>query len=442
MGLISSRGKFHIDGHKELTKDLKLEVLNDKASLEKLYIPKLVANGQPITFTVEVGSKVLKGEKIGTGPGFGVPVFAPVSGEIIGEENRYNALVGRPIPHFVLKNDFKNKWGKKLPIVKESATRDELVAAIQNAGIVGLGGAGFPTFVKYKGVAGLQTLVVNAVECEPYLTTDYHSMGEDMEMFLKGIELLRKAADAKEAVIAIKEDKKALIAKLNETIAKDYPTIKVCELKNRYPMGWERVTIYEVTKKEYKMLPSEIGVVVNNASTAIATAYALLKGEPILSRKLTVSGNAIKTPKYIEVPIYLPASEVIKAAGGYKEEVVDLLAGGPMCGKGLMNDSFVIEKQHGGLTVLKHEDYQAKELPCLRCGKCTLGCPASLQPVEIKNAVLRKDIKRLEELKADSCIECGSCSYICPSKIDVTEAIRKAKLFLRIERAKATAPKK
>lgn len=439
MGFISSRGKFHIEGHKDLTKNLAKQAFDDKEALAKLYIPKLVANGQPIDFTVQVGSKVKKGEKIGVGPGFGVPVFAPVSGEIIGEENRYNALVGRPIPHFVLQNDFKNEWGEKLPIIKENASSQEIVDAIKNAGIVGLGGAGFPTFVKYNNVKGLETLVINAVECEPYLTTDYHDMNDDLEMFLKGIQLLMKAASAKEGIIVIKNDKKELIAKINAELPK-YPGIRVHEVANKYPMGWERVTIYEATKKEYKALPSEVGVVVNNANTAIAVAHALLKGEPILSRTLTVSGNAIKTPMVLEVPIYLPAAEIIKRAGGYTAEQIDLLAGGPMCGKGLMNDQFVIEKQHGGLTVLKHVDNVP--LPCLRCGRCTLVCPASLQPVEIKDAVEKKDIKRITALKADTCIECGSCSFICPSKIEVTDAIRKAKLFLKIEKAKASAQKK
>jgi electron transport complex protein RnfC len=431
MGLLTNRGGIKIAGHKDLTNQLNVEVIKDLKIVGKLYVPKIYAQGKELTFEVAVGDEIKVGQKIAFGGPFYVPVFSPVSGKIVAEEQRYSASMGRPVPHLVIENDGKYNRAAKLPTIDfDKATRQEIVEHIKNAGIIGLGGAGFPTFVKYDNVKNLQTLIINTVECEPYLTTDYHGVKNNMEMFIKGTQLLKRAAEAKQVVIAIKKGKKELTQKIKEACAKfDY--IQVKEVPDVYPMGWERTLIKNIVKKDYNRLPSEIGVVVNNATTAMAVGEALINGNPILTRIITVSGNAIKRPALLEVPIFTLAQNLVNYLGGYVEENVVLLAGGPMTSKSQMNDTFSLERHHGALTILKHVENVA--LPCLRCGKCTLNCPAGLQPVEIKIAMENKDLKRLEELRANDCVECGLCSYVCPSKIEVTEAVRKGKMQLKID---------
>ncbi|MFA6935882.1 MAG: RnfABCDGE type electron transport complex subunit C [Bacilli bacterium] len=439
MGFISSRGKIHVEGHKDLTLHSEIHEIQDEKVVGKIYISKLAANGKEIKFDVEVGDEVKMGQRIGERQGFYVPIFAPVSGKIIDIENRYSCSIGRPVSHLIIENDFKYTPAEKLPILDyDKATKEEIISHIKEAGIVGLGGAGFPTYVKYENVTGIKTVIINAIECEPYLTTDYHAIKNYLELFVKGVNLLKRAAGADNAIIAIKKGKAELVAKIRAALESSQ-NIEVKELDDKYPMGWERVLVYEIMHKDYNMLPSEVGVIVNNASTAIAVADALLNGNPITKRLLTVSGNAIKNQGIALVPVGTPVSGIIEHFGGYTADQVVLLVGGPMVAKGMMNDSFVIEKPAGALTVLIHEEIKAS--PCLRCGRCTLMCPASLQPVEIKIAVENKNIDRLEALKVNSCIECGTCSLVCPSKIEVTEFMRKAKLQLKIAKAKSM-PKK
>ena len=195
-------------------------------------------------------------------------------------------------------------------------------------------------------------------------------------------------------------------------------------------MGWERTLVRELIHKEYDKLPGEVGAVVNNASTAIAFGRALSKGMPITEKVLTVSGNAVKNPVNVRVPVGVPASEVIAACGGYTSEDVKLIAGGPMMGKTIVNDKFVIDRNMNALTVLENKPFDS--VACLRCGKCSDHCPAGLQPVRIAQAVKTKDKKAMENLCAMDCIECGLCTYICPSRLNVTENVRTAKRQLML----------
>ena len=238
---------------------------------------------------------------------------------------------------------------------------------------------------------------------------------------------------AAKGCIAIKEDKKDQIAALKETFAGT--PIEIRTVADRYPNGWERVLVYELTGKRYDRLPMEAGCILNNASTAIALGNALINGMPIIDKIITVSGNAVKNPQNIIVPIGTKASEVIDAVGGYVDGVDDvvLIAGGPMMGKAIPNDQFAICPQNNGLTVMKDEP--KVEVPCLRCGRCTEVCPAGLEPVNIAGAAKRFDDLKLEKLNTMDCIECGLCTYICPSKIDVTENVRKGKRQLQIRLA-------
>ena len=427
MSILASKGCLHIDGHKELTKELGIEVVTAESVIGKIYVPITGANGKPMTLLVKEGDEVKVNTKLGVAPGFDVPYYSSVSGKIIGQETRFNAVVGRPVPHLVIENDFKDEK-VSLPVVDvENATKEELVEALKEAGLVGLGGSGFPTYVKYQKDAEL--VLINGCECEPYLTTDQVVSPTKTDLLVKGIKILMKAANANKAMVAIKKGKPHLHEALVAAFENE-ENIEVVEVADVYPVGWERVLIRKVLRKEYDKLPNEVGVVVNNIQTAIAAADALLNGNAVTRKTITVSGNAVARVGNFEVPVGTVAGSLIEYLGGYTEENIILLAGGPMTSKGQMNDKFIIERQTGGLTVLKH--IEVKSEACLRCGACTNHCPAGLQPVEIKRAVEAKDVDRMIALNADRCIECGLCSFVCPSKIDVTEAMKKAKLQLRI----------
>lgn len=427
MSILASKGCLHIDGHKELTKELGIEVVTAESVIGKIYVPITGANGKPMTLLVKEGDEVKVNTKLGVAPGFDVPYYSSVSGKIIGQETRFNAVVGRPVPHLVIENDFKDEK-VSLPVVDvENATKEELVEALKEAGLVGLGGSGFPTYVKYQKDAEL--VLINGCECEPYLTTDQVVSPTKTDLLVKGVKILMKAANANKAMVAIKKGKPHLHEALVAAFENE-ENIEVVEVADVYPVGWERVLIRKVLRKEYDRLPNEVGVVVNNIQTAIAAADALLNGNAVTRKTITVSGNAVARVGNFEVPVGTVAGSLIEYLGGYTEENIILLAGGPMTSKGQMNDKFIIERQTGGLTVLKH--VEVKSEACLRCGACTNHCPAGLQPVEIKRAVEAKDVDRMIALNADRCIECGLCSFVCPSKIDVTEAMKKAKLQLRI----------
>ena len=207
-----------------------------------------------------------------------------------------------------------------------------------------------------------------------------------------------------------------------------------------YPMGWERTLVKQVFGKEYKVLPSEVGVVVNNAQTVISLGHALLDGEVLNKRIVTVSGDGVANPCNVICPIGTPAKELIEACGGYVGDVINLIPGGPMCGKAVVKEDFPLAPQNDALTVLQYVKYDQQA--CLRCGECTMHCPAGLQPVEIQIAVKKGDVDRMLALQAKSCVECGMCSYVCPSHIDVTDNMRKAKLQIRVKEMKAAAAKK
>ncbi|MDY4788448.1 MAG: RnfABCDGE type electron transport complex subunit C [Bacilli bacterium] len=441
MGILASKGSRHINGHKELTKDVEVEQIFKGEVVKNIYIPVVNNSAKEHTLLVKEGDGVCVGTKLAVQEGFlYVPVYSPVSGKVIGKENRYSNLIGRSVPHLVIENDFKYTEGEKLPTVTlETATRENVVNLIKEAGIIGQGGAGFPTFIKYENVENLQTLIINGCECEPYLTTDYTQGIALANKVVSGTELLLIASGAKQAKICIKHHRNNPLKQALEEAIKGHEKISLFEVKDIYPIGWERVLIKAVTHKEYDRLPSEIGVVVNNLQTAISVSEALLEGKTIRTRVVTISGDGVATNKNVCVPVGTPVNKIVEHLGGYTSEEVSLLAGGPMTSKAQMKDEFVVERQTGGITVLKYHKINAE--PCLGCGECTLHCPAHLQPVEIVRAVKADDINRIKALNADKCIECGMCSYSCPSHIDVTEYMRKAKLKLRIAAAKAN-PKK
>lgn len=433
MNIFTSLIMRKLDGHKQATCHCDITPL-DESAIKSVYIPITAPNGAEIELFKKEGDEVKVGTVIGRRKDFYVPIFASVSGTIKSKVNRYNSVVGRASAHYEIENDFKNTPEEPLPKVNFESDRETLVGAIKEAGLVGLGGAGFPTYIKYQNVKDIDTLIVNGVECEPYLSTDYKVAELYASDVAAGTELFRLACGAPKAIIAIKVHKDAIKQALSAAIV-EYPHIELKEVPDAYPMGWERTLIKKLTGRSYDKLPSEAHVLVNNLTTAYAAARALLHGEPLTHRIITLSGDGLNQTVNVLVPIGTPIDFIVNQMGGYAQEEVTAFAGGPMSSKAISDDSFVVQPQMGAYTVLKPVKHT--EIACLRCGSCTAACPANLQPIEIKLALDGDNTDRLLKLDVNRCVECGLCSYVCPSGIEVTEAVRKAKVKVRIALAKA-----
>ena len=431
MSLFTGPMRKHVDGKKDLTAHTEILTVN---AGEKVYIPLINMASTKFEVLVKEGDAVNVGTRLAVrNDHFTVPVFSSVSGTVLGIEKRMHSSL-KLVEHIVIAND--GKYTKKFdiePLDYKTASREELVEFMKNSGMVGCGGAGFPTYVKYNPANDIHTLIINDVECEPYITADYRVTELHLPLLVEGTLAMKKACGAKVAYIAIKETKKDLIPAMQEAV-KDIEGVEIKAVPDVYPMGWERTVIYEITKQRYDRLPSEIGIVVNNAATAVSFARALTTGEPIVSKLVTFSGEGLVKCANVQVPVGVPVGEVIKQLGGYSKENIHIIGGGPMMGKTINNDQFVVQPYMDAVTVL--EAKEEKEIGCFRCGRCNDFCPAGIQPVRISNAGRIKDVDMLEKLEVSRCIECGMCTYVCPSHIKVTEGVRRAKQVL------AMAPKK
>ncbi len=423
MSILSGIGKVKLDGQKGLTKDKPITSIE---APDVVYVPLVV--GAAIDFDVHVaeGDYVSVGTKLATRKSMYVPLYSPVSGVVKGIEKRMHASK-RLQQHIVIENDHKYESVKAVEVANpDSMTQEEVFNAIKELGLMGLGGSGFPTYIKYSNPSNIETILINGVECEPFITSDHVTMKRDAKALFDGVSFLMKAANAKNAIIAIKEHKPDLMEILVEE-AKNYKDIKPVEVPDRYPMGWERTLVETVFKKGFDKLPSEVGVIVNNSSTAIALSKGIRNGEAITKRVVTFSGNGLKDPQNVEVCVGTPVNYIVEKIGGYIDEECDgfVLGGGPMMGQAVTNDLFVITPYSNAITVLKKES--PKTLPCLKCGECTLHCPAHLQPVRIMQGEKAANVELLNKLEVERCVGCGMCTYICPSKIEVTDMVAKAK---------------
>ena len=419
----------HLNGHKELTAHNEIVTVKPKG---EVYIPLSNGNNAAVEVVVKEGDKVKVGSLLAKrSVPFIVPIYSSVSGTVGPVKSLMHAVL-KPCDHLVIKDDGKYERIQAFkPLDFEGASRQEIVDFIMNSGLQGCGGAGFPTYIKYKNPVGIHTLIINAVECEPYITADYRTVSEFLDDLVYGTKALLKVSTAQKAVIAFKNNKKDIIAKLTALLVAT-PEITVMTTPDQYPMGWERTLVYYTTHKRYDKLPSEIGVIVNNATTAITLAQSLKYGKATDEKIVTFSGDGLKHPVNVRVPYGTTVKDIIETIGGYSCDDVLLIAGGPMMGKTITTDQFVITQYANAITVLKTQVHEP--LPCLRCGRCNDTCPAGLLPVRINNAEASADLDRIVKLSADQCIECGLCSYVCPSRIDVTEGVRRAKRALLLRK--------
>ncbi len=436
MSIFTSIGHKHlhnIEKTKQLTYGKEVKTFNPKEVFVPIVDP---VNSKPLKLEKAVGDEVKEGTIIGYREDNMIPVFATVSGKIDREETLFHANIGRSVKHFVIVNDEKYEKEEPLPILDENSTKDEVVNRMKEAAILGHGGAGFPMFIKYRNTNGIDSILVNAVECEPYLSDDHHSLLVNKEYVIKGMELLLRISGAKQAILAYKQGNPDVDEVYND-LSNINPRLKVYRVKNVYPSGWERHLVKEVLKRTYDRLPSEAHAIVNNLESVVRVAKACYEGKVITRKTVTISGEGLKNPSIVELPIYTRACDVIEYLGGYACDEVTLCYGGPMCSRGVKDDKAVFLSYTSGLTILPK--LKLNTIPCLRCGACTDHCPAALQPVEIKSAFQAVNNDRLFALKPELCIGCGLCSYICPSKIDVSNYVKSAKQRVTVLKKMAAA---
>lgn len=411
---------------KELTKNKKLSFFNKP---KYVYIPLVSGNDKDITVTVKKGEYVYKGSIVGKRKGkFRLPIYSSVSGTVVDFEEKYY-LDGDKVKCVVIENDFKEKIEEK-QYVRDSInhyTKKEFIKIIQDRGIVGMGGSGFPTYIKYDSENEIKTLIVNAVECEPYVTADIMLIREKSEEILDAIDAIMEINGIKECFIALKKDNK--IIKKFENYIGTYPRIKIVTVPNIYPAGWERNLVEYITKEKYDVLPIEKGIVVNNVTTIYAIYQALRTNKPLIERIVTFTGDMFKKTQNVYVKIGTSVKDIIESMEGYKRNKdVIFVAGGPMMGKSIPSDDLIVTPNLNCVIAFKNKDND-DAIECLRCGKCVSHCPAKLSPVLIKDSLNSK--KELENLKVNKCIECGLCSYVCPSKIKVREYVKQAKEIVK-----------
>lgn len=382
---------------------------------------------------VQVGEQVKLGQKIGDGDGLCVPVHASVSGKVLAIEPRPH-ISGTDVESIVIENDYLDTPAQELQAGGDVSqlSRDELLSIIREAGIVGMGGATFPTDVKANVPVGqIDTVIVNACECEPYITADDILMCTCPEQILKGLQLMVRIAEPKRVVLAVEDNKPDAIRELKKYLPQ-YPNVELMVLPTRYPQGSEKQLIVAVTGREVPSgkLPKDVGCVVFNAATYASIYSAVYEGKPLTRRIVTVTGEGIRKPQNLIVRIGTPFSFIIEAAGGLKEETVKVIAGGPMMGTAQKHLDGPVVKGTNGIVCLT-EMVAPQNLTCIRCGKCADHCPMQLQPLFLYRYEAVGDYDELRRLHVMDCMECGCCSYGCPAKLPLVDRIRRAKCAIR-----------
>ncbi len=407
---------------------------------ESVKIPMLQHIGAPAEPVVAVGDKVYVGMLIGKAGGFvSAPVHSSVSGTVsaVAAEN----VNGRSVTYVTVKSDGEQTPD---PSIKpfEVKTREDIAAAAAACGLVGLGGAGFPTGVKLniKDDTKIDTLIINGAECEPYITSDYRECIENYNDVIEGVYLLKEKLGVEKVIICIESNKEKAITKLY-TIASDKrdtdDTVKLMKLPTSYPQGAEKVIIYSATGRKVPLgkLPSDVGCIVMNITSVAALYRFITTGMPLVSKRITVDGTAVKEPKNLLVPIGTPIKDVLEFAGGVSDTAAEIMMGGPMMGIDVCSTDAVIEKRNNAIIVME-ERTAPDTTPCIHCDRCAGACPMRLYPANVEAALDSKLYDRLENLNVNYCMECGSCAFVCPAHRPLTQSMRLAKAELRRRTAK------
>ncbi len=437
---LTFKGGTHPPHSKKATESLPIERANEP---KVVVIPMQQHIGAPCEPIVQAGDEVKVGQKIGEAKGFvSVPVHSSVSGKVAVVEPRLYSG-GTAVPCIVIENDMQNTVSDQVVPKGDISvlSAEDIKNIIKEAGIVGMGGATFPTHVKLAPPPdkNVDTVILNGAECEPYLTSDHRLMLEHPENVVFGLQALMKALGVKKGFIGIETNKPDAIEKVFEA-ARGIEDIEVVALKTKYPQGAEKQLIYACTGREVPSggLPADAGVVVNNVGTAAAVATAIKTGMPLIERIVTVTGEGVNNPKNLLVKIGTSFRDIIEQCGGLKGKVGKIIAGGPMMGITQFSLDIPAIKGTSGILVLSEEEARLPEPSnCIKCGKCVETCPINLMPVNISMYSLANRYDEAEALNAMDCIECGACSFVCPAKRPLVDSIRVAKREILARRKKA-----
>ncbi len=418
MALYTFKGGVHPHDGKEFSKDQPIMELKPGKELVYLLSQHIGAPAKPC---VEKGERVLVGQKVAEAGGFvSAPVHSSVSGTVKAIEKRKNA-VGDYVDAVIVENDEQYERVPDDPVESlDALSREEILKRIQEGGVVGMGGAGFPTHVKLapKAPEKIEYVLVNGAECEPYLTSDYRCMLEYPDQIIEGLQCILKLFDNAKGVICIENNKPEAI-KVMEQAVQGHDRMSVAVMKTKYPEGAERCMIDAITgrKVNSRMLPADVGCVVDNIDTVIAIRDAVLFGRPLSHRVFTITGDAVVNPRNYSVPVGMSYQEIIDDAGGFKKTPEKLISGGPMMGFALYDLSVPVTKTSGAITCfLEDVVSKAKETPCINCGRCVRGCPARLLPFKLCDYAEHGDAEAFDAAFGLECVECGSCSFQCPAK--------------------------
>ncbi|MBU3154081.1 electron transport complex subunit RsxC [Clostridium estertheticum] len=435
----SFRGGIHPNGSKNYTASKPIEI----ATLpSKVVIPVSQHIGAPCVPTVAKGDYVKKGQVIATSPAFvSSPVHASISGMVKDIALYPHPVFGKCLS-IVIENDGKDEWIEGIPLVRdwEKLNSDEIKGIIKEAGIVGMGGATFPTFVKLSPPKDkkIDTFILNAAECEPFLTADHRMMLEHSDKIAIGVKLVMKVLGVEKAFVGIEDNKPDAVIAMQKAF--EGTTVKVMAIPTKYPQGAEKMLIKVLVDREVPSgsLPMDVGVVVQNVGTVVAICDAVVSGIPLIERVTTISGSAVKEPKNLLLRIGTTFEDAIENCGGFKEPPAKIIMGGPMMGFAQSNLNISIIKGVSGILGLTKKDINnGTQSPCIRCGKCVSVCPCGLNP-SMLSILGERDMYEEAKLEQNlfDCAECGSCVYVCPAKRNIVQYIKYSKMRNNADAAK------
>ncbi len=434
MALLTFKGGVHPPENKELSAKAPIR---EAAPPKQAIIPLSQHIGAPCNCVVEVGQEVKKGQLIGEPTAFvSAPVHSSVSGKVVEITQIPNAM-GRLVQAVVVENDGKEEWA---PLQDNpdymSLSPEELKEKIKNAGIVGMGGATFPTHVKLSPPKEkpIDVVIINGAECEPYLTADHRLMVENPEEVIEGLKILMKILGVSKGYVGIENNKPDAIEKMTEAASKE-PNIEVKALQVKYPQGAEKMLIKAIVDREVPAggLPMDVGVVVQNVGTAVAIYEACRYGKPLIERIVTVTGRGVKEPGNLKARIGTPIRQLIDECGGFVDSPKKVILGGPMMGFAQFSLDVPVTKGTSGVLVLSEKEYVSSEKygPCIRCGRCIEACPMGLMPLMLSILSEKGYYEDTKDYNIMDCFECGSCTYVCPAKRPIVQHIRLAKSLIK-----------
>ena len=438
MGLRTFKGGVHPYDGKELSKEKPIKEVLPQG---ELVFPLSQHIGAPAQACVAVGDTVLRGQKIADAGGFvSAPIYSSVSGTVRAIEPR-RVATGDMVNSIVIVSDGKFiETGFETCNDYDSLSNEDIIKKIQDAGIVGMGGAGFPTHVKLspKNPEKIEFIIANCAECEPYLTSDYRSMVEEPKKLIIGMKIILKLFPNAKGLLGIEDNKSDVIASLTQLTASE-PRIEVVPLMTKYPQGGERQLIKACTDREInsKMLPADAGCIVDNVATINAIYTAVVEGKPVMDRIFTITGDSIMEPRNFRICIGTSCNELIEAAEGFVREPKKIIAGGPMMGFAVMDTDFPTTKTTGALLCLSEDEVSKYETTaCINCGRCVEACPENLIPSRLAKFSEHDDKEQFENWYGLECIECGSCSFACPARKPLAQSIKTMKKIVLADKRK------